>query len=190
VTIFGAGFQTGMEHYNEVHGTDVELLGWDNETGEGLFTGDFMDLTKGKEATESLFDEGADIFIPVGGLIGAPGFDVARERGGYGIWVDVDGYDLLPEARDVLLTSVMKRMDNSMYDVIKAAMEGNFSGCDVYVGSLANEGVGLGPYHDLVDVVPDDLQAEIEKLSGEIISGEIADTGCLSYPEHCPGGLY
>ena len=29
----------------------------------------------------------------VGGLIGSPGFDVAHERGGYGIWVDVDGYN-------------------------------------------------------------------------------------------------
>jgi basic membrane protein A len=190
VTIFGAGFQAGMEYYNEVHGTDVELLGWDNETGEGLFTGDFMDLTKGKEATESLFDEGADIFIPVGGLIGAPGFDVARERGGYGVWVDVDGYDLLPEARDVLLTSVMKNMDNSVYDVIKASMEGNFDGCGVYVGDLANEGVGIGPYHDLVEAVPDELQAEIEELKGMIIDGTISDTGCISYPEHCPGGLY
>ncbi len=190
VTIFGVGFQKGMEYYNEVHGTDVELLGWDNETGEGLFTGDFVDLTKGKEATESLFDEGADIFIPVGGLIGTPGFDVARERGGYGIWVDVDGYDLLPEARDVLLTSVMKNMNNSVYDVIKAAKEGNFDGCGVYIGSLANEGVGLGPYHDLVETVPDDLQAEVEELKGLIIDGTISDTGCISYPEHCPGGLY
>ena len=50
VTIFGVGFQAGMEYYNEVHGTNVQLIGWDNETGEGLFTGDFGDLTKGKEA--------------------------------------------------------------------------------------------------------------------------------------------
>ena len=118
VKIFGVGFQAGIEHHNQVKGTNVQLIGWDNATGEGLFTGDFGDLTKGKEATESLFDEGVDIFIPVGGLIGSPGFDVARERGGYGIWVDVDGYSLLPEARDVLLTSVMKKMDNSCYTVI------------------------------------------------------------------------
>ena len=58
VTIFGVGFQAGMEHYNQVHGTNVVLIGWDNETGEGLFTGDFDDLTKGKECTESLCDEG------------------------------------------------------------------------------------------------------------------------------------
>ncbi len=190
VTIFGVGFQAGMEYYNEVHGTTVELIGWDNETGEGLFTGDFVDLTKGKESTESLFDEGADIFMGVGGLIGSPGFDVARERGGYGIWVDVDGYNLLPEARDVLLTSVMKNMDTSVFTVIKDTMEGNFNGCGVYVGDLANDGVGIGPYHDLDSVVPADLKAEIEDLKAKIISGEISDTGCVSYPDYCPGGLY
>jgi basic membrane protein A len=190
VTIFGVGFQAGMEHYNQVHGTSVELIGWDNDTGEGLFTGDFSDLTKGKEATESLFDEGADIFIPVGGMIGTPGFDVARERGGYGVWVDVDGYNLLPEARDVLLTSVMKNMDNSCYAVVKAAVEDKFKGCDVYIGDLKNDGVGIAPYHDLEDAVPDDLKAEIEDLKEKIISGEISDTGCVSYPQHCPGGLY
>ena len=190
VTYFGVGFQKGMEYYNEVHGTDVVLIGWDNATGEGLFTGDFMDLTKGKEATESLFDEGADIFIPVGGLIGTPGFDVARERGGYGIWVDTDGYVSLTGVQDVVLTSVMKKMDNSCYAVIKETMEGNFKGCGTYVGDLANGGVGIAPYHDLDSAVPAALKAEIEDLQAKIISGEIKDTGCISYPQHCPAGLY
>jgi len=190
VTIFGVGFQTGMEYYNEVHGTEVVLLGWDNEKGEGLFTNDFVDLTKGKEMAESLFDEGADIFIPVGGLIGSPGFDVARERGGYGIWVDTDGYVSLQGVQDVILTSVEKKMENSMFAVVKDALEGNFQGCTNYVGSLANGGVAISPYHDLADLVPAELQAEIAELEEMIISGEISDTGCLSYPEHCPGGLY
>jgi basic membrane protein A len=190
VTYFGVGYQAGMEYYNQVHGTKVQLIGWDNKTGEGLFTGDFTDLTKGKEATESLFDEGADIFIPVGGLIGTPGFAVARARGGYGIWVDVDGYYLLPEARDVLLTSVMKNMDNSCYDVIRDTLEGNFQGCTNYVGSLANGGVGIAPYHDLESQIPDSLKAEIKDLEKKIKSGEIKDTGCISYPQYCPPGLY
>ena len=190
VTIFGVGFQAGMEYYNQVHGTTVDLIGWDSASGEGLFTGDFSDLTKGLESTESLFDEGVDIFMGVGGLIGSPGFDVARERGGYGIWVDVDGYNLLPEARDVLLTSVMKNMDNSVYDVIQGAMEGTFAGCDVYVGDLANGGVGLASFHDLESAVPAELAAEVEQLRLDIISGAITDTGCISYPDWCPGGLY
>ena len=190
VTYFGVGFQKGMELYNEVHGTNVELIGWDNATGEGLFTGDFSDLTKGKEATESLFDEGVDIFIPVGGLIGTPGFDVARERGGYGIWVDTDGYASLQGVQDVILTSVMKNMDNSVYAVIKDTKEGKFNGCGVYVGDMANGGVGIAPYHDLDSKVPADLKKEVEDLKAKIISGEISDTGCVSFPQHCPGGLY
>jgi basic membrane protein A len=190
VTIFGVGFQQGMEYYNEVHGTDVVLEGWDNETGEGLFTNDFVDLTKGKESAETLFDRGADIFMGVGGLIGSPGFDVARERGGLGIWVDVDGYELLTEARDVMLTSVMKKMDNSVYAVIEDVVNGEFEGCTNYVGSLDNDGVGLAPYHDLDSEIPDDLKAEVEELKAAIISGEITDTGCISYPDWCPTGLY
>jgi basic membrane protein A len=190
VTIFGVGYETGMNYYNEVHGTSVELIGWSSEQGEGLFTMDFVDLTKGKEMTETLFDEGVDVFIPVGGLIGAPGMDVARERGGYGIWVDFDPYEMFPEHRDVILTSVEKRMTQSVFDVIKSAMEGTFEGCGYYVGDLANGGVGLSSYHDLEDTIPADLKAEIEDLAAKIISGEIADTGCLTYPDWCPAGLY
>jgi putative multiple sugar transport system substrate-binding protein len=190
VTIFGVGFQAGMEAYNEAHGTDVTLIGWDNETGEGLFTGDFIDLTKGKESAESLFDEGADIFMGVGGLIGAPGFDVARERGGYGIWVDTDGYVSLPGVQDVILTSVMKVMDEAVFAIIEETMAGDFQGCGVYVGDLANGGVGIAPYHDLDSAVPDELKAEVEALADAILSGEITDTGCVSYPDSCPGGLY
>jgi len=190
VSIFAVGFQTGMELYNEVHGTSVELVGWDNATGEGVFTGDFTDLTKGKEAAESLFDEGVDIFMGVGGLIGAPGFDVARERGGYGIWVDTDGYISLTGVEDVILTSVMKNMETSTFAVIQDTMQGNFQGCGTYVGDMANNGVALAPYHDLADAVPDDLEAEVAALAAQIISGEITDTGCISFPASCPGGLY
>jgi basic membrane protein A len=190
VTIFGIGYQKGMEHYNSVHTDNVQLIGWDSATGNGYFTDDFSDKTKGKEATEYLFNEGADIFMPVGGIIGEPGFNVARQNDGYGIWVDLDGFYILPQHQDVMLTSVMKNMDNSVYDVIEAAMEGNFNGCGVYKGDLVNEGVGIAPYHSLAGAVPAWLKVEVETLKANIISGLISDTGCISYPQHCPGGMY
>jgi basic membrane protein A len=137
-----------------------------------------------------LFDEGADIFMGVGGLIGTPGFDVARERGGYGIWVDTDGYFSVSGVEDVVLTSVMKNMDVSCYEVIKSVLEDKFDGCGVYIGDLKNDGVGIAPYHDLDSAVPDDLKKEVEDLKQDIIDGKITDTGCISYPQHCPGGLY
>ena len=190
VTIFGVGFQAGMEHYNQEHLTNIELLGWDSATGVGDFTNDWTDQDLGKAYTQDLFDKGADIFMPVGGMIGALGFDVARDRGGYGIWVDMDGYNILPGARDVMLTSVMKNIDNSVYDVIKGTMDGNFNGCGVYIGDMANAGVGIAPYHEFAPAVPSALKAEIEVLKTKIASGVISDTGCVSYPQHCPGGLY
>jgi len=85
---------------------------------------------------------------------------------------------------------VMKKMDSSCYDVIEATMEGRFDGCGIYIGDLKNDGVGIAPYHDLEDAVPDDLKAEIADLEAKIISGEISDTGCISYPDLCPAGLY
>ena len=85
---------------------------------------------------------------------------------------------------------MMKRMDNTVFDVIKAAKDGNFDGCTNYTGDLKNSGVGLAPYHDLDSKVPADLKQEVEDLKAKIISGEITDTGCVSYPDYCPTGLY
>jgi basic membrane protein A len=190
VTIFGVGFQQGMEAYNAAHGTKVVLLGWDNKTGEGSFTGDFGDLTKAKQAATSLYDEGADIVMGVGGIIGIPSFALARERGGYGIWVDTDGYVRFPDDRDIMLTSIMKKMDQAQYDLIKTTMDGKFAGCTNYVGDMVNGGVDIADYHDLSSKVPEALKAEIAALKAKIISGELKDTGCISFPNSCPGGLY
>ena len=38
VTVFMDGFALGAAHYNEVHGTDVRVLGWDPAAQTGLFT--------------------------------------------------------------------------------------------------------------------------------------------------------
>ncbi|HSQ17657.1 MAG TPA: BMP family ABC transporter substrate-binding protein [Anaerolineales bacterium] len=191
VTIFGVGFQHGMDAYNTAHGTNVRMIGWDNATGEGLFTLDFVDLVKGEQYARTLFEEGADVFMGVGGLIGSPGFAVAREYGGYGVWVDTDGYVSLDGVQDVILTSVLKYMQPVAFNFIKDAMEGNFQGCTNYVGDMAtNGGVGMAPYHDLASVVPADLQAEVAALQAQIESGELVDTGCVSYPQWCAQGLY
>jgi basic membrane lipoprotein Med (substrate-binding protein (PBP1-ABC) superfamily) len=55
---------------------------------------------------------------------------------------------------------------------------------------MVNGGVGIADYHDLASKVPDALKAEVDALKAKIISGEIKDTGCISFPNSCPGGLY
>ncbi len=50
VTIYMDGFYDGVQYYNSKHGTHVQVLGWNEKTQNGNFTGDFTDQTKGQDA--------------------------------------------------------------------------------------------------------------------------------------------
>ena len=173
VSIFMDGYARGVAYYNEVHGTAVETLGWDVNTKEGLFTNDFSDQQKGREMAITLMDEGADIIVPVAGPVGLGAAAAVKERGNaYIIGVDSDWFLTAPDYADITLTSIMKLMDVTTFEVIKAAKEGTFVGGSV-VGNLANGGVALAPFHNLEGVVSDELKAELETLKADIIAGTI-----------------
>jgi basic membrane protein A len=179
VTIFMDGFVWGVEHYNGVHGTDVTVLGWDTETREGLFTNNFESLDDGRAFAQNLYDEGADIVLPVAGPVGLGSAALANELGTDAlkiIGVDADLYLTDPERGHVYLTSIMKRMDSTVYQVIEQAMAGNFEG-GVIVGTLENGGVAIAPFHDLESAVPADLAAELDAVRDGIIDGSIAVGG-------------
>lgn len=173
VSIFMDGFARGVAHYNEVHGTAVEVLGWNTETKEGLFTNDFSDQQKGNDMAVSLMDEGADIIVPVAGPVGLGAAAAVKARGNaYIIGVDSDWFLTAPDYADITLTSIMKLMDVTTFEVIKSAYEGTFQGGSV-VGNLANGGVALAPFHNLDSIVPAELKTELETLKADIIAGKI-----------------
>ncbi|NLE83867.1 MAG: BMP family ABC transporter substrate-binding protein [Chloroflexi bacterium] len=174
VTIFMDGFVKGVELYNQAKGTDVKVLGWDVESQTGLFSNSFDDQQKGNELAKSLMDEGADIIMPVAGPVGLGAAAAIKERGNaYLIGVDSDWALTSPEYADITLTSVMKMMDATTLEVITSVLDGTFAGGDV-VGTLANGGVAIAPYHDLASLVPAELTAEIEQLKADIISGAVS----------------
>jgi len=175
VTIFMDGFYKGVAKYNEVKGTDVKVLGWDPATPDsGLFSMSFDDQQKGNELAKSLMDEGADIIMPVAGPVGLGAAAAIKERGNaYLIGVDSDWALTSPEYADITLTSVMKLMDATTMQVIQSVIDGTFKGGDV-VGTLANNGVALAPFHELAGMVPAELAAEVEALKAEIIAGTIS----------------
>ncbi|MCK8608618.1 BMP family protein [Agromyces sp. C10] len=174
VTLFMDGFVDGVARYNEVHGTDVRALGWNKESQEGSFTGDFEDINKGKVLTEGFIDQGADVILPVAGQVGEGAAAAAVERDGVSIiWVDSDGYETLPaEFRPVLLTSVLKNTQQAMVDIVGEVQDETFDN-EPYVGTLENGGVDLAPYHDLEALVPPELQGELEGIRQAIIAGEL-----------------
>lgn len=173
VTIFMDGFADGVQHYNDVKGTDVRVLGWDKGSQTGEFVGNFEDIAAGQNLSRSFIDAGADVIMPVAGPVGSGGASAAQEAGDVAfIGVDSDWYETAPEYADVVLTSVLKQMGPAVFDVVESSIGEGFDAAP-YVGTLENEGVALAPFHDFDAEVSAELKAEIEELRQAIISGEV-----------------
>ena len=179
VTIFMDGFYYGVQKYNADNGANVEVLGWDPASQSGLFTENFESLDDGRTFAQNLVDEGADIVMPVAGPVGLGSAALASELGTDKlmiIGVDSDQYLSDTANAGVYLTSVLKEMDVTTFNAIKAVVDGNFEG-GVTVGTLENGGVNIADYHDMASVVPAELQEQIETIRAGIIDGSISVKG-------------
>jgi basic membrane protein A len=165
---FIVAYEAGVDYYNQQKGANVQA--------KGVYVGDFEAPDQGKIQGQSLIDEGVDVIFGVGGKTGNGGLAAAKENGKWGIGVDVDQYYTLPNEKDILITSCMKRLDNAVFGVVEALLADEFPGGSVYVGTLTNSGVGVGPYHDYEDQIPDELKQEVDAIVEGIKNGEI-DTG-------------
>jgi basic membrane protein A len=176
VTIFMKGFEAGVKYYNQQKGTSVEVLGWETATETGLFTGNFESLDDGRSFAQSLSEEGADIIMPVAGPVGLGSAAYCQESGACKIvGVDTDWTVSASEYTDVVLTSVLKNMNVAVYDAIKAAMDGTFAG-GIYVGTLANDGVGIAS----VAGASAELLAELDAIKAALIDGSLTVDGVLA----------
>jgi basic membrane protein A len=175
VTIFMDGFVDGVAHYNQVHGTKVVVKGWDKAKQDGLFSNNFADQAKGKALGQQLHSQGADIILPVAGGTGL-GTASAAQAGGYKvIWVDQDGCISAQQYCPVFLSTVAKNISDAVKAAALAASAGTLTGGGS-IGTLANDGVQLAPFHDFDSQVPAALKSEIEQLKADIISGKITVT--------------
>jgi basic membrane protein A len=175
VTDFMDGFVWGAQYYNKQKGTNVQVLGWDPATKEGLFVGNFNSLSDGRDYAKNLNDEGADIVLPVAGPVGGGSAALAAELGPDKlkiIGVDADWYLTDPDHKGVYLTSILKQVNATVYEAIKQAHDGTFKG-GVLVGTLVNGGVGLAPFHDFDGLVTAETKAELEAIKAGIIDGSI-----------------
>ncbi len=181
VVDFMNGFAAGINYYNQQKGTSVKLLGWDPATQTGTFTGDFTDLDKGRVTAEGLMQENADIIFAVAGPVGQGAMAAVKDNPSgldtpLFIGVDVDQYISVPGFESIMLSSVLKRIDNAVFDAIKTAQGLNGANAwpeTLYVGTLANEGVGMAPFHDLDSAVPQALKDEITALQAALVDGSV-----------------
>ena len=177
VTIYMDGFWDGVQAYNQKHHTNVQVLGWNEQTQKGEFTGDFTNQTKGQTVTQTFISEGADIIFPVAGNVGlgaAKAVQQADNSGGHVnmMWVDTDGCVSAAQYCKYFITSVEKGISTSVKVAVLNAAMGRFHGGN-YIGTLANGGVGLAPYHLWAGKVPASLQAELAQITTQIENGTI-----------------
>ncbi len=175
VSIFMDGFTRGAQHYNDVKGTDVQVLGWDVDAADGLFTGSFTDMELARSTAESLFQENCDMIIPVGGAINLPAGDVIIDQGLEAgmVGVDADAFFAMPEQyKPVWLTTVEKAIAPFITLAVQQHVEGTWT-AGSFLGTLENDGVGLAPFHDWDDKISGELKAEVQQLLSDIKDGTI-----------------
>jgi basic membrane protein A and related proteins len=179
VTIYMDGYWDGVEYYNQQHHTSVKVLGWDEQTQKGLFTGNFTDETTGQTDTQTLISEGADVIFPVAGNVGLGAAKAVQNAdnaaGSMKVtmeWVDTDGCISAPQYCQYFISSVTKGIQAAVKNAVVSAANGTFKGGN-YIGDLANDGVVLSPFHDFSSQVPASLQSELNTIKQQIISGQI-----------------
>jgi basic membrane protein A len=177
VTIYMDGFWDGVQYYNQKHGTKVKVLGWNEQTQKGEFTGDFTNETKGQTVTATFIQEGADIIFPVAGNVGLGAAKAVQEADAQGgkvnmLWVDTDGCISAAQYCKYFISSVTKGIQAAVKNAVLTSAAKTFKGGD-YIGTLANGGVLLSPFHDFASTVPAALQSELKALQAGIESGAI-----------------
>jgi basic membrane protein A len=161
---FQAGFEAGVKSVKSDAKIDVKYL-----TPDGDFTG-FRAPDKGKVAAEKMYQDGAEIVYHAAGDSGLGVFQAAAAAGKKAIGVDSDQRQTVkePELQEVIMTSMLKRVDVGVFEFIKAFQGGAKGGTDV-VYDLKVDGVGLATTGGEID----DIMDKIDAAKKDIVDGKI-----------------
>jgi basic membrane protein A len=129
----------------------------------------YRDPAKGKALGISQAAAGADIIYQASGSTGHGVFEAVREANIRGIGVDADQYD---EAPGFILTSMIKRVDVAVFEVIRSVQEHRFEG-GIHVFGLKDAGIDYVHEGTHGAGIPDDVKAKVAALRDDVIAGKI-----------------
>jgi basic membrane protein A len=141
------------------------------------------DPVKGKELARTQIEKGADVIFTAAGNSGLGAFDAAEQAGKgedgrarrFVIGVDSDQNWVKP---GFVLTSMVKRVDNAVYQIVKDKIENKFQG-GVHVYGLENDGVGYALDQYNKDLLSPQMIQEVESAKQQIIGGQIKVTDAM-----------
>lgn len=130
---------------------------------------DFNDPATGKVIAQDFISQGADVIFTAAGNTGNGGLLAAKEAGIMAIGVDVDQFLAYPEVREVLLSSASKNVDHAASAAVKDFAAGRLES-GVRLSTLANDGIGLSPYHDWENKIPQACKDQVEAAKAALIT--------------------
>ncbi|WP_111428582.1 BMP family ABC transporter substrate-binding protein [Rhodobacteraceae bacterium DSL-40] len=170
---FACGYVQGVKAVNP----DAEVF--QNMTGS---TGAaWNDPVRGGELAKSQIDRGADVIYHAAGGTGIGVLQAAADAGVLGIGVDSNQDYLHPGN---MLTSMLKRVDNAVYDAMMDVQNGDWS-TGVEVMGLAQDGVGYSVDEFNEALITEEMLTTTDQARTEIISGEIEVHDYMS-DDSCP----
>ncbi|WP_245743693.1 BMP family lipoprotein [Geodermatophilus poikilotrophus] len=161
---FEAGYVAGAQAVNPQIRIDRQYI-----SPAGDFSG-FSDPARGQIVAQGMYDAGADIIFHAAGGSGTGVFQAALASGNRAIGVDSDQYlTVEPELQPVVMTSMLKRVDNAVEQFINDYAEGNVQGAQDVLSDLSTEGIGLATSGGFID----DIQDDVQQYSQQITDGTI-----------------
>ncbi|MEL6801592.1 MAG: BMP family ABC transporter substrate-binding protein [Pseudomonadota bacterium] len=158
---FACGYAQGVKHVNP----DAEIIA--NMTGTTPAA--WNDPVKGGELTKAQISQGADVVYAAAGGTGVGVLQAAADEGILSIGVDSNQNYLHPGS---VLTSMLKRVDNAVYEAFTTGMDGSFE-TGIVVMDLAADGVGYAVDEFNAELVSDEMQSAVEEAKAAIIAGEL-----------------
>jgi basic membrane protein A len=142
----------------------------------GVTDAAWNDPGKAKELAVAQIGRGADVIFAAAGNSGIGAFDAAEQRGVYVIGVDSNQNWIKPGR---VLTSMVKRVDNAVYQIVDERVSGRFRG-GLHVYGLDNGGIGYAMDRYNRCLIPPAVIGEVEAARRKIIAGEIKVTDAMA----------
>ncbi|WP_411963325.1 BMP family lipoprotein [Haloferax sp. YSMS24] len=158
---FEAGFKAGVMAANE----DAEVL--------TNYTGSFNDPAAGKEAALAMYNNGADIVYHASGNTGTGVFQAAQEQGKFAIGVDRDQSVTKSSYADVILASMVKRVDTAVFSSIESVVDDEFQGGGIVTLGLEQNGVDIIYGDGIGSDIPSSVTDEVTASREAIVAGDV-----------------
>jgi basic membrane protein A and related proteins len=174
---FEKGYEEGAKSINP----NIEII----QNYVGVTDAAWNNPGKGKEIALAQISKGADIIFTAAGNSGLGAFDAVEQYGKgpdgrathFVIGVDSNQNCVKP---GFVLTSMVKRVDVAVYDIVKTVVDHKFQG-GFHVFGLESEGVGFayGPNDCNKDLISEEIRQEVDVAKKKIIGGQIKVTDAM-----------